>query len=129
LFETLLGPEDAVISDELNHASIIDGIRLCRARRYRYQNNNLADLEAKLNETVAARFRLIATDGVFSMDGHIANLAGICAMFAKVGCVVDVQALTATADFHTRLFYPLGGLVRLLEFEGSVVVSPSPRMV
>jgi glycine C-acetyltransferase len=91
LFETLLGPEDAVISDELNHASIIDGIRLCKAQRYRYRNNNLADLEAKLNETVAARFRLIATDGVFSMDGHIANLAGICRLAEKHKALVMVD--------------------------------------
>ncbi len=91
LFETLLGPEDAVISDELNHASIIDGIRLCKAQRYRYRNNNLADLEAKLNETAAARFRLIATDGVFSMDGHIANLAGICGLAEKHEALVMVD--------------------------------------
>ena len=91
LFETLLGPEDVVISDELNHASIIDGVRLCKAQRYRYRNNNLADLEAKLNETVAARFRLIATDGVFSMDGHIANLAGICGLAEKHKALVMVD--------------------------------------
>src|SRR5690348_5857872 len=72
LFETLLGPEDAVISDELNHASIIDGIRLCKAQRFRYRNSDMADLEAKLQEARAARFKLIATDGVFSMDGYIA---------------------------------------------------------
>ena len=76
LFETLLTAEDAVISDELNHASIIDGIRLCKAARYRYRNSDMADLEAKLQEARSARFRLIATDGVFSMDGYIANLAG-----------------------------------------------------
>src|SRR4249919_3556618 len=78
LFETLLGTEDAVISDELNHASIIDGVRLCNAQRYRYKNSDLADLEAKLIEADAAkaRFKLIATDGVFSMDGTIANLKG-----------------------------------------------------
>src|SRR6185436_6100042 len=69
LFETLLGVEDAIISDELNHASIIDGIRLCKARRFRYLNNNMADLEAKLNEGANSRFKIIATDGVFSMDG------------------------------------------------------------
>ena len=74
LFETLLGAEDAVITDELNHASIIDGIRLCKARRLRYRNNDMADLEAKLQEAKDARFRLIATDGVFSMDGIIADL-------------------------------------------------------
>src|SRR5882757_9699714 len=85
LFETLLGAEDAVISDELNHASIIDGVRLCKAQRYRYKNNNLEDLEAKLKEADAAkaRFKLIATDGVFSMDGYIANLQGICDLADK----------------------------------------------
>ena len=76
LFETLLGEEDAIISDALNHASIIDGVRLCKAQRYRYANNDMADLEAQLKEAAGARFRLIATDGVFSMDGIIANLAG-----------------------------------------------------
>src|SRR5687767_14628751 len=74
LFETLLGPEDAIISDELNHASIIDGIRLCKAQRFRYANNHMADLETKLKEAANARFTMIATDGVFSMDGYIANL-------------------------------------------------------
>jgi len=78
LFETLLGEQDAVISDELNHASIIDGVRLCKARRFRYKNNNMADLEEQLKQAADARFRLIATDGVFSMDGVIANLADIC---------------------------------------------------
>lgn len=80
VFETLLGPEDAVISDELNHASIIDGIRLCKAQRYRYRNNDPAELETRLREARAAGARtvLIATDGVFSMDGYIANLAAIC---------------------------------------------------
>ena len=93
LFETLLGAEDAVISDELNHASIIDGVRLCKARRYRYQNNNLDDLEAKLKEAAAAkaRFTLIATDGVFSMDGFIANLKGICDLADKYGALVMVD--------------------------------------
>src|SRR5438094_2267361 len=74
LFEAMLGPEDAVISDELNHASIIDGVRLCKAQRFRYLNNDMHDLERKLHEAKAARFKLIATDGVFSMDGTIANL-------------------------------------------------------
>jgi glycine C-acetyltransferase len=91
LFETLLGAEDAVISDELNHASIIDGIRLCKAQRYRYANNNMADLEAKLKEAAGARFRLIATDGVFSMDGYIANLAGICDLAGKYKALVMVD--------------------------------------
>ena len=81
----------AFISDELNHASIIDGIRLGKAQRYRYRNNNLADLEVKLNETAAARFRLIATDGVFSMDSHIANLAGICGLAEKHIALVMVD--------------------------------------
>ena len=91
LFETLLGPEDAVISDELNHASIIDGIRLCKAQRYRYRNSDLADLEAKLREASAARFRLVATDGVFSMDGYIANLPGICDLAERYGALVMVD--------------------------------------
>jgi glycine C-acetyltransferase len=78
VFETLLGPEDAVFSDELNHASIIDGIRLCKARRFRYRNNDPADLRAKLEEAADARFRLIVTDGVFSMDGTVANLPALC---------------------------------------------------
>jgi glycine C-acetyltransferase len=91
LFETLLGAEDAIISDELNHASIIDGVRLCKAQRYRYLNNNLADLEAKLQEASSARFRLIATDGVFSMDGYIANLPGICDLADKYDALVMVD--------------------------------------
>ena len=93
VFETLLGAEDAVISDELNHASIIDGIRLCKAQRYRYKNNDMADLEAKLKEADAAkaRFKLIATDGVFSMDGYIANLKAICDLADKYGALVMVD--------------------------------------
>ncbi|MBL9216428.1 MAG: glycine C-acetyltransferase [Opitutaceae bacterium] len=93
LFETLLGAEDAVISDELNHASIIDGIRLCKAQRYRYRNNDLADLEAKLKEADAkgARFKLIATDGVFSMDGFIADLKGICDLADRYEALVMVD--------------------------------------
>jgi glycine C-acetyltransferase len=90
VFETLLAAEDAVISDELNHASIIDGIRLCKAQRYRYKNNDMADLEAKLKEADAAkaRFKLIATDGVFSMDGFIANMKAICDLADKYGALV-----------------------------------------
>jgi glycine C-acetyltransferase len=88
LFETLLTSEDAVISDELNHASIIDGIRLCKARRFRYKNNDLADLETQLEAARSARHRLIATDGVFSMDGTIADLAGICDLAEKYGALV-----------------------------------------
>jgi glycine C-acetyltransferase len=78
LFETLLGAEDAIISDELNHASIIDGVRLCKAQRFRYANANMKDLEAKLREAKSARYRMIATDGVFSMDGSVAPLPAIC---------------------------------------------------
>ena len=78
LFETLLGPEDAVISDALNHASIIDGIRLCKAQRYRYANSDMDELEAHLKAAAGARRRLIATDGVFSMDGYVAKLDEIC---------------------------------------------------
>ncbi len=91
LFETILGPEDAVISDELNHASIIDGIRLCKARRLRYKNNDMADLEAKLKESADARFRLIATDGVFSMDGIIADLKSVCDLADKYDALVMVD--------------------------------------
>lgn len=91
LFETLLGAEDAVISDELNHASIIDGIRLCKAQRYRFRNSDMADLESKLKETSACRFRMIATDGVFSMDGYIANLSAICDLAEKYGALVMVD--------------------------------------
>ncbi|MBR4461852.1 MAG: glycine C-acetyltransferase [Erysipelotrichaceae bacterium] len=96
LFETLLGEEDAIISDELNHASIIDGVRLCKAKRYRYKNNNMEDLEAKLQEADqnGARIKMIATDGVFSMDGIIANLKGICDLADKY------QALVMVDDSH-----------------------------
>jgi glycine C-acetyltransferase len=91
LFETLLGAEDAIISDELNHASIIDGIRLCKAQRSRYKNNDMADLEARLQEAKTARFRMIATDGVFSMDGYIANLPAICDLAEKYDALVMVD--------------------------------------
>ena len=91
LFETLLTAEDAVLSDELNHASIIDGIRLCKAQRYRYKNNDMADLESKLQEAQSARFRLIATDGVFSMDGYIANLPAICDLAERYDALVMVD--------------------------------------
>ena len=91
LFETLLGEEDAVISDALNHASIIDGVRLSKARRFRYANNDMADLEARLKEAADARFRLIATDGVFSMDGIIANLKGVCDLAEKYDAMVMVD--------------------------------------
>ena len=93
LFETLLGPEDAIISDSLNHASIIDGVRLCKAKRFRYANNDMADLEARLKEADAAgaRTKLIATDGVFSMDGVIANLQGVCDLADHYGALVMVD--------------------------------------
>ena len=98
LFETLLGAEDAVISDELNHASIIDGIRLCKAQRFRYKHNDMADLEAKLHEASGARVRLIATDGCFSMDGTIAELGTICELAEKY------HALTMIDDAHATGF-------------------------
>ncbi|MBW7842890.1 MAG: glycine C-acetyltransferase [Ignavibacterium sp.] len=93
LFETLLGENDAVISDELNHASIIDGVRLCKAQRYRYKNNDMNDLEEKLKEAKSnnAKNILIATDGVFSMDGYIANLKGICDLADKYNAMVMVD--------------------------------------
>ncbi|MFZ0566069.1 MAG: glycine C-acetyltransferase [Chlamydiales bacterium] len=96
LFETLLGAEDVVISDSLNHASIIDGIRLCKAKRLRYQNSDMKDLEEKLKEGQASRFRLIATDGVFSMDGTIANLSTICDLADKYRALVMVDDCHAT---------------------------------
>ena len=104
LFETLVGPEDVVISDELNHASIIDGVRLCKATRLRYANRNMADLEAKLRESQGARHRLIATDGVFSMDGYVAPLNEI------VDLAERYQALVMVDDSHAVGFMgPTGG--------------------
>ena len=105
LFEPLFNKEDAIISDELNHASIIDGIRLCKAARYRYKNNDMEDLEAKLKEAKenGARQIIIATDGVFSMDGYIANLQGICDLAEKYG------ALTMIDDCHSVGFMGKGG--------------------
>lgn len=91
LFETVLGEEDAVISDELNHASVIDGIRLSKAQRFRYKNGDMEDLEAKLNEASSARYKMIATDGVFSMDGYIAKLPEICDLADKYGAMVMVD--------------------------------------
>lgn len=91
LFETLLGEQDAVISDELNHASIIDGVRLCKAKRFRYKNNDMADLEQQLKSAAECRFRMIATDGVFSMDGIIANLPAICDLADKFKALVMVD--------------------------------------
>lgn len=91
LFETLLGEEDAVISDALNHASIIDGVRLSKAKRFRYANNDMAALEEELKKAEGSRFKLIATDGVFSMDGIIANLRGVCDLAEKYGAMVMVD--------------------------------------
>jgi glycine C-acetyltransferase len=99
LFETLLGEADAVISDELNHASIIDGIRLCRAARHRYAHLDMADLERILKETAGARTRMICTDGVFSMDGDVAPLAEICALADRHGALVMVDDSHATGFF------------------------------
>ncbi|MDB6171869.1 MAG: kbl [Chthoniobacteraceae bacterium] len=102
LFETLLGAEDAIISDELNHASIIDGVRLCKAQRHRYRNNDMADLEEKLRVAEGARFKLIATDGVFSMDGFIANLRGICDLAEKYDALVMVDDSHAVGFLGAR---------------------------
>ena len=103
LFETILGPDDAVISDVLNHASIIDGIRLCKAQRYRYANSDMADLERCLQESQGARHRLIATDGVFSMDGYIAKLDAICDLAERYDAMVMVD------DCHATGFLGEGG--------------------
>ena len=103
LFETLLGPEDAIISDALNHASIIDGVRLCKAKRFRYANSDMADLEAQLQAAEGARFKMIATDGVFSMDGFIAKLPEICDLADKYGAMVMVD------DSHAVGFMGAGG--------------------
>ena len=104
LFETLLGPEDAVISDALNHASIIDGVRLCKARRYRYANNDMSELEARLQEAQenGARAILVATDGVFSMDGVIANLPGVCNLAETYGAEVMVDDSHAVGFMGAR---------------------------
>jgi glycine C-acetyltransferase len=96
LFETLLGPDDAIISDELNHASIIDGVRLCKAQRHRYKNDDMEDLEEKLKASAGARMRLIATDGVFSMDGTIARIDKICDLADKYDAMVMVDDSHAT---------------------------------
>jgi glycine C-acetyltransferase len=119
LFETILGPEDAVISDELNHASIIDGIRLCKAQRFRYKNNDAADLEAKLKEAAGARHRLIVTDGVFSMDGSIANLPAVVALAEKYDAVVAVDdshavGFTGKTGRGTHEFHNVMGKIDIL---------------
>ena len=102
LFETLLGPEDAVISDELNHASIIDGVRLCKARRFRYKNNDMADLATQLEEAKGSRRILIVTDGVFSMDGYLANLPAICDLADEHGALVMVDDSHAVGFMGAR---------------------------
>ncbi|KAG8006450.1 2-amino-3-ketobutyrate coenzyme A ligase [Nibea albiflora] len=102
LFEVLLGPDDAVLSDELNHASIIDGIRLCRAQRLRYKHMDLNDLETKLKESQSARMRLIVTDGVFSMDGDVAPLKGICDLAEQYGAMVFIDECHATGFLGPR---------------------------
>lgn len=99
LFETLLGPEDAIISDQLNHASIIDGVRLCKAQRHRYPNNDMEALEEILKETQNARTRLISTDGVFSMDGYVAQVDKICDLADKYNALVHVDDSHATGFF------------------------------
>src|ERR1700704_4585193 len=123
LFETLLGPEDAIISDELNHASIIDGVRLCKAQRARYKHNDMADLEARLKEASGARVRMIATDGCFSMDGTIADLATICQLAEKY------RAITMMDDAHATGFLgPTGrGTHEYREVGGEVNITPGPR--
>jgi glycine C-acetyltransferase len=119
LFETILGPEDAVISDELNHASIIDGIRLCKAQRFRYKNNNPEDLEIQLKAAATARHRLIVTDGVFSMDGSIANLPAIVALAEKYDAVVAVDdshavGFTGKSGRGTHEFHNVMGKIDIL---------------
>src|SRR5580698_9345611 len=94
LFEPLLGEEDAILSDELNHASIIDGVRLCKATRYRYRHSDMAELERQLEDAKSARFRMIFTDSVFSMDGDVAKLADICGLADKYDAIVGID------DFH-----------------------------
>ena len=102
LFETLLGPEDAVISDELNHASIIDGVRLCKAKRFRFKNRNMANLAAQLEAAKGSRRILIVTDGVFSMDGHLANLPAICDLADEHSALVMVDDSHAVGFMGTR---------------------------
>uniref|UniRef100_A0A673Y741 2-amino-3-ketobutyrate coenzyme A ligase, mitochondrial n=1 Tax=Salmo trutta TaxID=8032 RepID=A0A673Y741_SALTR len=102
LFEVLLGPDDAVLSDELNHASIIDGIRLCRAKRFRYKHMDLNDLETQLKESQSSRLRLVVTDGVFSMDGDMAPLKGICDLAEQYGAMVFIDECHATGFMGPR---------------------------
>jgi glycine C-acetyltransferase len=118
LFETLLGEADAVISDALNHASIIDGIRLCKARKYRYANRDMAELEARLKEAADARTRLVVTDGVFSMDGTLAPLREICALADRHGAlvVVDDSHATGFVGAKGRGTHELAGVIGRVDF-------------
>ena len=119
IFEVLLGAEDAVISDSLNHASIIDGVRLCKAQRYRYANNNMAELEKNLTEAQSARFRLIVTDGVFSMDGTYANLPAICDLAERYDAIVMVDDSHAIGFVGERG----AGTPELQDVEGRVQIT------
>ncbi len=121
LFETLLAPEDAIISDELNHASIIDGVRLCKAQRARYANNNMEDLEVKLREASKARLKMIATDGVFSMDGYIANLPAICDLAERH------EALVMVDDSHAVGFMGKAGRGNIFFRTRSLQLLPARR--
>merc|ERR1712156_982597 len=119
LFEQLLGPEDAVFSDALNHASIIDGIRLCKAKKYRYEHKNMQDLEAKLKDAQDAKIKMIVTDGVFSMDGNVAPLPEICDLAEKYGALTFIDECYATGFFGpsgrgTEDFFGLNGKVDII---------------
>ncbi len=140
IFETLLGPEDAVISDALNHASIIDGVRLSKARRYRYATSDMNALEDELKKADAegARFKLIVTDGVFSMDGHVAKLPDICALAERYGALVMIDDCHATGHLGrkgkgTPTLTGVGGKVDIITgtfgktLGGSARAASSPR--
>merc|ERR1711976_1021300 len=119
LFEQLLGPEDAVFSDALNHASIIDGIRLCKAKKYRYEHKNMQDLEAKLRDAQDAKIKMIVTDGVFSMDGNVAPLPEICDLAEKYGALTFIDECHATGFFGpsgrgTEEFFGLDGQIDII---------------
>ena len=121
--------KDAIISDALNHASIIDGIRLCKAKRFRYQNRDLTDLEAKLKEAEGCRYKLIATDGVFSMDGTIADLGGICDLADKYGAMVMVDDSHAVGFMgaNGRGSHEYCGVMGRVDIICLLYTSPSPR--
>ena len=119
LFEQILGPEDAVFSDALNHASIIDGIRLCKAKKFRYEHKNMEDLEAKLAEAKEAKIKLIATDGVFSMDGNVAPLKEIVDLAKNYGALTFIDECHATGFFGetgrgTEEFFGLDGQIDII---------------